>query len=104
MTKTELKKLQTKSVIKMLIEEYNAYHIYDEMGGRIAFNIDTHSGDTLQCEYHRSNQDVAIYENVKLSGDGWTEEDKRKAMEAKILEGELQGKIDGVLKEICLPQ
>ena len=41
MTKTELRKAITKSVIEMLINKYNAYNIDDETGGRISFCIDS---------------------------------------------------------------
>lgn len=82
MTKTELRKATTKSVIEMLINKYNAYNIDDEMGGRISFCIDSKLGNTFQCEYHRSNQDIAIYENVKLAGEGWSIDEINKAAEA----------------------
>ena len=35
MNKTEKRKFETKTVIVMLIEKYNAYNIEDAMGGRI---------------------------------------------------------------------
>jgi len=94
MTKTELRKATTKSVIEMLINKYNAYNIDDEMGGRISFYIDSKLGNTFQCEYHRSNQDIALYENVKLAGEGWSIDDINKAAEADQYERLLNEEVE----------
>lgn len=104
MTKTELKKAQTKSVMEMLINKYNAYNIEDEMGGRISFFIDSKLDNTFQCEYHRSHHDVAIYENVKLSGKGWSVSDINKAAEADVYERELNKEIKTIVQSILVAQ
>ena len=99
MTKTELRKATTKSVIEMLINKYNAYNIDDEMGGRISFCIDSKLGNTFQCEYHRSNQDIAIYENVKLAGEGWSIDEINKAAEADQYERLLNKEVECIVTQ-----
>ena len=96
MTKTELQKLQTKAVMEMLINKYNAYNIDDEMGGRISFFIDSKLDNTFQCEYHRSYQDISIRENVKLSGNGWSVDDINKAAEADQYETLLNKEVKSI--------
>jgi hypothetical protein len=104
MTKTELKKAQTKLVMEMLIKKYNAYNIEDEMGGRISFFIDSKLDNTFQCEYHRSNQDIAIYENVKLVGNGWSVDDINKAAEADQYDTLLNKEVETILKQDLVTQ
>jgi hypothetical protein len=99
MTKTELRKATTKSVIEMLINKYNAYNIDDEMGGRISFWIDSKLGNTFQCEYHRSNQDICIYENVKLAGGGWSIDEINKAAEADQYERLLNEEVECIVTQ-----
>jgi hypothetical protein len=99
MTKTELRKTITKSVIEMLINKYNAYNIDDEMGGRISFCIDSKLGNTFQCEYHRSNQDIALYENVKLAGEGWSIDEINKAAEADQYERLLNKEVECIVTQ-----
>jgi hypothetical protein len=96
MTKTELQKLQTKAVMEMLINKYNAYNIDDEMGGRISFFIDSKLDNTFQCEYHRSYQDISIRENVKLAGKGWSVDDINKAAEADQYETLLNKEVKSI--------
>lgn len=97
MTKSEERKLQTKSIIEMLINKYNAYNIEDEMGGRISFYLDSKLDNTFQCEYHRSNHDISIYENTKLSGEGWSEGELNKAKEANKYEIMLNKEVETLI-------
>ena len=99
MTKTEQRKAQTKAVIEMLINKHNAYNIEDEMGGRILFYIDSELDNTFQCEYHRSNQNIAIYENVKLAGNGWSEDEIKKATEARDYERKLNREVECIIPQ-----
>lgn len=100
MTKRELNKLQTKSVMEMLINKYNAYNIEDEMGGRILFYIDSKLDNTFQCEYHRSYHDISIHENVKLSGNGWSVDDINKAAEADVYEKKLNKEVKTIMQSV----
>jgi hypothetical protein len=104
MTKTELKKAQTKLVMEMLINKYNAYNIEDEMGGRISFYIDSKLGNIFQCEYHRSYQNICIAQNVKLTGDGWSVDEINKAAEADQYETLLNKEVETILKQDLVTQ
>ena len=104
MTKTELKKAQTKSVMEMLINKYNAYNIEDEMGGRILFYIDSKLDNTFQCEYHRSYQDISIEQNVKLTGNGWSVDEINEAAEADQYETLLNKEVETILKQDLVTQ
>jgi hypothetical protein len=104
MTKTELKKAQTKSVMEMLINKYNAYNIEDEMGGRILFYIDSELDNTFQCEYHRSYQEISITQNVKLTGNGWSVDEINEAAEADQYETLLNKEVETILKQDLVTQ
>lgn len=99
MTKTELRKLQTKTIMEMLINKYNAYNIEDSEGGRILFYIDTNSDVTLQCEYHRTYQNIAIFENVRLSGNNWSDYMYAKVRLARIYEEMLNKEVKNIITQ-----
>ena len=99
MNKTEKRKFETKTVIVMLIEKYNAYNIEDGMGGRIGFHIDTNNGHTFYGEYHRSNNDIAIAENMKLIGNGWSDDEINEAKEAKKYEELLNREVECIVTQ-----
>ena len=99
MNKTAQKKLETKRVIEILIQKYNAYNIEDAMGGRIGFYIDTNTGHTFYGEYHRSYQNIAISENMKLIGEGWTVDEINEANEANEYETLLNKEIECIVTQ-----
>ena len=99
MNKTAQKKLETKRVIEMLIQKYNAYNIEDAMGGRIGFHIDTNTGHTFYGEYHRSYQNITIAENMKLIGEGWTVDEINEANEANEYETLLNKEIECIVTQ-----
>ena len=99
MNKTAQKKLETKRVIEMLIQKYNAYNIEDAMGGRIGFYIDTNTGHTFYGEYHRSYQNIAISENMKFIGEGWTVDEINEANEANEYETLLNKEIECIVTQ-----
>ena len=100
MTKTELRKTITKSIMEMLVKDFNAYHFGEEMGGRITFWLDTKLGNNISGEYHRSNMDVCIVENCKLAGNGWTVDEINKAAEAGVYEGKINKKIKEIVSSL----
>jgi hypothetical protein len=97
MTKTEQKRATTKAVMEMLIKKYNAYNIDDEMGGSISFFIDSKLDNTLQGQYHRSYQDIAMCDNVKLAGDGWSVDEINKVAEADKYETLLNKEVEKIV-------
>ena len=99
MNKTAQKKLETKRVIEMLIQKYNAYNIEDAMGGRIGFHVDTNTGHTFYGEYHRLYQNIFISENMKLIGEGWTVDEINEANEANEYETLLNKEIECIVTQ-----
>ena len=67
-TKTQLKKDQVKAVIDTLVDEFNA-QVEDAEGGRMDVVIDGFHGQFSRGEFY-----VDFWDSIKLSGDGWSEE------------------------------
>ena len=99
MNKTEKRKFETKQVIEMLIQKYNAYNIEDGMGGRIGFFIDSKLDNTFYGEYHRSYQNITIAENMKLIGEGWTVDEINEANEANEYETLLNKEVECIVTQ-----
>tara|TARA_R100001230_G_C5595031_1_gene110271 strand:- start:394 stop:741 length:348 start_codon:yes stop_codon:yes gene_type:complete len=99
MNKTEKRKFETKQVIEMLIQKYNAYNIEDGMGGRIGFFIDSKLDNTFYGEYHRSYQNITIAENMKLIGEGWTVDEINEANEANEYETLLNKEVECIITQ-----
>jgi len=84
MTKKELKKQEIKKVLNMLIKEFNIYNIdreyqyfdfwADYKSHRFNFQMDTR------------DYSIASSDSIKLSGDGWSQEDIDKQKFAEELE------------------
>ena len=91
MTKTELKKQEIKKVLNMLIKEFNIYNIdreyqyfdfwADYKSHRFNFQMDTR------------DYSIASSDSIKLSGDGWSQEDIDKQKFAEELEELMNKKI-----------
>jgi hypothetical protein len=85
MTKTEEKRLKIKKFIELLENKYDAYDFDDGDGGRIVFAIDG-KNKVQYGEFHRRDLEVCMHGNIRLAGNGWTEEDHADVEEAKELE------------------
>ena len=81
MTKTELRKQTTKKVLNHLIKEFNIYNI-DRENQYFEFWVD-YKDHTLQMQMDTRGYDIGSWDSVKLSGDGWSQEqiDKQKFAE-----------------------
>ena len=88
-TKTQLKKDQTKVIIDTLIEDFGA-QIEDAEGGRMDIIINGFRG-----QFSRRDFDVAFWDSIKLSGNGWSEEQIARQKAAVELE-------DKINRELCL--
>ena len=89
MTKTELRKLKTKSVLNLLVEEFNAYNIESSDGGRIDFWVDYKDEEPFQFQYHRTYESVDCYDATTLAGVGWTTEEISRNLAAHLLESKI---------------
>ena len=97
MTKTAIKKANFKAVKDLLIEKYNAYNI-DNEGSFFSMFIDFEDF-TLQCQLTR-DCDFGSYDSIKLSGDGWTEEEIAKQAAAERLESEVEADMKKITTKI----
>ena len=81
MTKTELRKQTTKKVLNHLIEEFNIYNI-DRENQYFEFWAD-YKSHRFQLQMDTRGYDISSWDSVKLSGDGWSQEqiDKQKFAE-----------------------
>jgi hypothetical protein len=91
MTKTELKKQTTKRVLNLLIEEFNAYNINRE-AQYFEFWTD-YKSHRFQLQMDTRGYDISSWDSVKLSGDGWSQEDIDKQKFAVELEDLMEKKV-----------
>ena len=97
MTITAIKKANFKAVKDLLINKYNAYNI-DNEGSFFSMFIDFEDF-TLQCQLTR-DCDFGSYDSIKLSGDGWTEEEIAKQAAAERLESEVEADMKKITTKI----
>ena len=97
MTITAIKKANFKAVKDLLINKYNAYNI-DNEGSFFGMCIDFEDF-TMSCQLTR-DCDFGSYDSIKLSGDGWTEEEVAKQAAAERLESEVEVDMKKITKEI----
>ncbi len=91
MTKTELKKQEIKKVLNMLIKEFNIYNI-DREYQYFDFWAD-YKSHRFQLQMDTRGYDISSWDSVKLSGDGWSQEDIDKQKFASELEDLMNKKI-----------
>ena len=96
MTKTELKKQTTKNVLDHLVKEYNAYNI-DREAQYFEFWVD-YNDFTLQMQIDTRGYDVSSWDSVKLTGNGWSQEEIDKNKYAVELEDKINKSIEMLLQ------
>jgi len=84
MTKTELKKQTTKRVLNYLIEEFDIYNI--ERDNQYFIFWTDYKSHRFQLQMDTRGYDISSWDSVKLSGDGWSQEDIDKQKFAVELE------------------
>tara|TARA_B100000902_G_C26631821_1_gene584843 strand:+ start:274 stop:567 length:294 start_codon:yes stop_codon:yes gene_type:complete len=84
MTKKELKKQETKKVLNMLINVFNIYNI--ERDNQYLQFWSDYKSHRFQLQMDTRGYDISSWDSVKLSGDGWSQEDIDKQKFASELE------------------
>ena len=93
MNKTEQKKFNTKNVIELLSNQFNAFDIEDSEGnGRIGFTIGKEMG-----EFHRRDFHVMMRNTIKM-GSGFTQEEYASRARVVVLESNINLAIKKLLK------
>ena len=90
--KTQLRKDQTKAVLSLLVEDFNAYSINNEDGARFDFYVDF-KDETFHGQLDRRGFDVSLYDSIRLHGDGFTDEERQHQANAVELEDKINREI-----------
>ena len=73
MTKTELRKQTTKKVLNHLVKEFNIYNI-ERDNQYFQFWTD-YKSHQFELQMDTRGYDISGWDSVKLSGDGWSQEE-----------------------------
>lgn len=90
--KTQLRKDQTKAVLSLLVEDFNAYNINNEDGARFDFYVDFED-ETFHGQLDRRGFDVSFYDSIRLSGNGFTDEERQHQANSVELEDKINKEI-----------
>ena len=90
--KTQLRKDQTKAVLATLIDTFNAYSINNEDGARFDFYVDF-KDETFHGQLDRRGFDVCFYDSIRLSGDGFTDQERQHQANSVELEDKINREI-----------
>jgi len=93
MTKTELKRQQTKSVIELLQNKFGATNFDNDQGSYFTFNIGEFQGQLMRDGFY-----VIINEAMKM-GPGFTQEEYDIRDAAEVLENGLNKEIENYLNK-----
>ena len=93
MTKTELKRQQTKAVIELLESKFNATNFDNDQGSYFTFNIGDFTG-----HLERRDFSVLIHEAMRM-GPGFTQEEYDIRDAAEVLENGLNKEIEYYLNK-----
>ena len=91
MTKTELKKQEIKKVLNMLINVFNIYNI--ERDNQYFHFWSDYKSHRFQLHMDTRGYDISSWDSVKLSGDGWSQENIDKQKFAVELEDLMEKKV-----------
>lgn len=93
MTKTELIRVQTKNIIELLENEFNAIDFDNDQGSYFTFSTNTFNGIL-----RRNGFDVMLEETIEL-GPGFEEEQYNRRDQAIILERKINSRIQKYLNQ-----
>ena len=97
MTKTELRKQETKKVLNMLT---NVFNIYDTERDNQYFQFFAdYKSHRFQLQMDTRGYDIAGWDSIKLQGDGWTKEQIDKQRFAEELEELMNNYISKLLNK-----
>ena len=91
MTKTQLKKQQTKGIIELLESKFNATDFDNDAGSYFTFSIGRFEGSLM-----RSDFEVMMHDNIKM-GPGFTDEEYSIRDAAIVLEDSINKAIGNFL-------
>ena len=92
MTKTQLKKQQTKEIIELLESKFKAENFDNDQGSYFTFNIGHFEGSLMRRDF-----DVMFNDNIRM-GPGFTDEEYSIRDAAVVLEESVNKEIKNYLK------
>jgi len=93
MTKTELKKQQTREIIELLEKEFQATDFENDQGSYFTFFIGNLEGSLMRRDF-----DVSMYNNMRM-GPGFTDKEYAIRDAAKVIEDEINKEIQKYLNK-----
>tara|TARA_Y100000385_G_scaffold21871_1_gene21360 strand:+ start:270 stop:551 length:282 start_codon:yes stop_codon:yes gene_type:complete len=93
MTKTELKRLQTEEVIKLLESKFKAQNFDNDQGSYFTFNIGDFEGSLMRRDF-----EVMFNDTISM-GPGFTDEEYAIRDAALVLEDSVNKEIKNYLKK-----
>lgn len=93
MTKRELKRQQTQTIIELLQNKFGAKNFDNDQGSYFTFNIGEFQGQLM-----RNRFDVIIYEAMRM-GPGFTQEEYDIRDAAEVLENAINKEIENYLNK-----
>lgn len=97
MTKTELRRQQTKAIIEMLENDFGAYNFDNDAGSYFTFSFKT-AGRTFEGQLMRNDFYVLLNDSIKL-GDGFEEERYERRERALMIEKSMNKAINKLINQ-----
>ena len=98
MNKTELKKAKIKAALTFLEQNYGA--IPEAGGGSNFYLYLTHQGEKFSGQFSRRDFTVTFYDSIRLSGPGFTAQERKHQANAVQLENEINQKLEAIVESI----
>ena len=98
MNATELKKAKVKAGLTFLEQNYGA--IADAGGGSNFYLYLTHQGEEFSGQFSRRDFTVTFYDSIRLSGPGFTAQERKHQATAVQLEDKINRELEAVVASI----
>ena len=98
MNATQLKKAKIKAGLTFLEQNYGA--IPEAGGGSNFYLYLTHQGEEFSGQFSRRDFSVALYDSIKLAGNGWSKEEIAHQAAAVQLEDNINRELEAVVASI----
>ena len=98
MNKTELKKAKVKAALTFLEQNYGA--IPEAGGGSNFYLYLTHQGEEFSGQFSRRDFTVTFYDSIRLSGPGFTAQERKHQATAVQLEDKINQELETVVGAI----
>ena len=98
MNKTQLKKAKVKAGLTFLEQNYGA--IADMGGGSNYYLYLTHQGEQFSGQFSRRDFTVTFYDSIRLSGPGFTAQERKHQATAVQLEDTINEELEALMEDV----